>query len=218
MSIQWIEDGLKKPGKTKVGLAKALGRAPSMVTALLRGDRQLKASEVAAIARYLELTPPTTIMPPSPYDGDIPALSQLEVVGEVAAGVWAEPEADSFERYHVSVPLDPRFPETEQYLLKVRGSSINRRAASGSLVRCLKIHAAPRPPQNDDWVIALRMRHGSAETTVKRLETAGDGRQILWPDSTDPVFQEPIQVGEHDGDEVQIVAFVLDFINPATRF
>ena len=62
------------------------------------------------------------------------------------------------------------------------------------------------------------MRNGSAEMTVKRLEILPDGEQRLWPDSTDPAFQTPIMVGEHEGDEVQITAFVLDFINPATKF
>ena len=218
MDIQWIIEGLERSGKTRVQLAQALGRSPSVVTKILNGDRELKAREIAVIANFLGVPAPAAITKPSPFESENPTLSQLEVVGEVAAGVWQEPEADSFESYYVDVPFDPRFPEQDQYLLKVRGSSINRRAASGSLVRCLKVHAAPRRPSDGDWVIALRMRHGSAETTVKRLEVKPDKRQMLWPDSTDPTFQEPIEVGQHDGDEVFITAFVLDFINPATRF
>lgn len=218
MDIQWIIDGLEKPGKSRIQLAQALGRSPSVVTKILNGERELKAREISVIANYLDVKAPSVTTKPSPFESENPTLSNLEVVGEVAAGVWHEPEADTFERYHVDVPFDPRFPEQDQYLLKVRGTSINRRAASGSLVRCLKVHAAPRRPNDGDWVIALRMRHGSAETTVKRLEIRPDKKQMLWPDSTDPAFQEPIEVGQHDGDEVLISAFVLDFINPATRF
>ena len=218
MSIDWIIRGLEKPGKSRIGLAKAMGRSPSMITALLNGDRQLKASEIPVVANYLGVEPPSfaaTLLSDGPQQTH---LTKLEVVGEVAAGVWAEPMADTFERYMVDVPHDPRFGSEDQFLLRIRGTSINRRAASGSLVRCLRLHAAPRPPAPGDWVVAQRLRHGQAETTVKRLESDGAGGHLLWPDSTDAVFQEPMTLGSHDGDEVAIAAFVLDFINPATRF
>jgi cyanate lyase len=57
-SINWILDGLKKPGKTRSGIAKAIGRSPSAVTALLHGSRELKAREIEIIARYLEIEQP----------------------------------------------------------------------------------------------------------------------------------------------------------------
>lgn len=56
---QWILDGLTKPGKSRVGLAAALGRHPSMVTDLLNGTRELKVSEIPKIAHYLEVAPPS---------------------------------------------------------------------------------------------------------------------------------------------------------------
>lgn len=55
MDIRQIEEALKKPGKTKSGLAKALGRQPSAVTALLSGERELKAREIPIIEQYLEI-------------------------------------------------------------------------------------------------------------------------------------------------------------------
>lgn len=217
--VEWMKAGLQKPGKTQVGLAKALGRSPSVVTNILAGIRELKLREIPLVANYLEIQPPTAVAAPSPYD-DInePALVELPVLGEVAAGVWADEDADLIENETLLVPYDPRFEPEDQYLLKVRGSSINRRAVNGSFVRCLKLFAAPRKPQDGDWVIVRRMRNGSAETTVKRFRISPDGQRQLWPDSTDPIFQEPIVVSATDGDEVAIVAFVLDFINPATRF
>lgn len=56
--LDWIRDGLKKPGKTQAGLAAAIGRSPSAVTALLQGSRDLKAREISKIAQYLEVSPP----------------------------------------------------------------------------------------------------------------------------------------------------------------
>lgn len=74
--LQWIRDGLQKPGKTKSGLATALGRQPSAVTALLKGERKLKADEVAVVARYLELE-------------DATARPGVPLVGYVGAGAEA---------------------------------------------------------------------------------------------------------------------------------
>jgi transcriptional regulator with XRE-family HTH domain len=58
MNLDWIVNGLKKPGKTQRGIAKALGRDPAAVTRLLAGERQLKAAEIAKIASYLGEAPP----------------------------------------------------------------------------------------------------------------------------------------------------------------
>lgn len=51
--LQWIIDGLKQPGKTRAGLAKALKRAPSAITNMLNGKRALKASEIKTVQDYL---------------------------------------------------------------------------------------------------------------------------------------------------------------------
>jgi SOS-response transcriptional repressor LexA len=56
LTIADIAEGLKQPGKSKKGLAKALGRQPSAVTELLKGNREIKAREVPIIADYLGLS------------------------------------------------------------------------------------------------------------------------------------------------------------------
>lgn len=53
MDVQWIKDGLKRPGKNQSGLARALGLNPSAVSRLLAGLRELKAVEVEKINAYL---------------------------------------------------------------------------------------------------------------------------------------------------------------------
>jgi phage repressor protein C with HTH and peptisase S24 domain len=59
--IAWIRRGLARPEKSQRGLAKALGIDPAGVTRLLAGERQLKASEIAKVARYLGLEPPPAV-------------------------------------------------------------------------------------------------------------------------------------------------------------
>ena len=47
MTVDWIRKALIETGKTRSGLAKALGRSPSAVTDLLNGSRRLRADEIA---------------------------------------------------------------------------------------------------------------------------------------------------------------------------
>lgn len=146
-------------------------------------------------------------------------LTTLHIVGEVAAGLWTDVSEFSFEPIPYEVPADPRFPIKAQYLLRVRGNSINRKAPEGSLIRCLNLHSAPRKPFDGDWVVVERRRpEGTIETTVKKLVIdRASGAKELWPDSDDPAFQKPIQLAEKENDEIHINAFVLEFITPATR-
>jgi hypothetical protein len=71
MDIREIQEGLKKPGKSKSGLAKALGRQPSAVTSLLKGERQLKAHEIKIIREYLELSSQVPIIGSIDSDSEV---------------------------------------------------------------------------------------------------------------------------------------------------
>jgi repressor LexA len=55
LDIRLIERGLEKPGKTKGGLATAMGVRPGAVSEILSGLRLIKAAEIADIIDYLEL-------------------------------------------------------------------------------------------------------------------------------------------------------------------
>jgi hypothetical protein len=60
---QWIRDVVdsgdgQARGKTRAGLARVLSRSQGVVNRLLDGEQELKVSDVAAIADYLEVEPP----------------------------------------------------------------------------------------------------------------------------------------------------------------
>lgn len=78
MDIREIERGLKKPGKSKTGLAKALGRSNPAVTGILKGTRLIKADEVPVIRKYLELNPTV------PIRGSVGAGSEAHFYGEAS--------------------------------------------------------------------------------------------------------------------------------------
>ena len=213
MDIEWIREGLKKPGKSKIALAKAMGKSPQVVTMLLQGHRDLKAREIEIISKYLEVDPPNmqNVAPQS-------VIRTAYITGEVAAGVWSEPDI-SFDPIATTVAVDNRWPENSVFLLRVKGNSINRQAKDGDLVLCLDIHAAPRNFQAGDWVIAERTgADGRIEMTVKQVEGNRFKGFQLRPDSDDPRFQTSLKLGKNNGDTVAVKAYVIEFIKKATSF
>ncbi len=78
MDLEWIRRGLEKPGKTKAGLAKAMGNLhPSQAGRLLKGERQLKAAEVPKIAAYIEEDPPGGHQPRALPTNGLPTPEEL---------------------------------------------------------------------------------------------------------------------------------------------
>src|SRR5882724_1653631 len=73
LDIRLIERGLGKPGKTKGGLAAAMGVRPGAVSEILSGIRLITASEIAPIMEYL-------------------GLNAVPIMGRVGAGALIEPE------------------------------------------------------------------------------------------------------------------------------
>ncbi|MBL4645118.1 MAG: hypothetical protein JKY99_01525 [Rhizobiales bacterium] len=55
MDLSWIFNGLKKDGKSRLGLADSLGRDVSVVSKILSGKRRLKVNEEEIIRSYLEM-------------------------------------------------------------------------------------------------------------------------------------------------------------------
>lgn len=234
MLSNWLREALKHSDMSKAELARRLSVRlqrsfdRSIVQKMAAGTRKVAADEMLAIAEITGFrtnsAAETTIAGFGKNGDDVLEKHQVwtvMIIGEVAAGVWHEAAADAFEPESYTVPVDPRFRKEDQFLLRVRGSSINRRAPSGSLVRCVRAYAiselySGREPRDGDWVICQRTRNGFAESTVKQCRMTG-GKLLLYPDSTDPAHQDPIEIGDFEYDSVEIIAYVMDFIIPATK-
>lgn len=84
MDIEWIRTGLKKPGKSRKGLAMAMGRDASMICRILQGKRRLKIEDVEKIASYLEeptpITQPDMTREPAPIATEIAAARRVEAI------------------------------------------------------------------------------------------------------------------------------------------
>lgn len=119
--LTWIEEGLKQPGKTQIGLASALGRAPSMVTDLLKGRRRLKADEVDRIAAYLDVVPPRSLP------------TEVEIIGIAGAGPFGEVDFSSSQGGLGTAAAQPGATDSTK-AVEVRGTSMRPFANDGWLV------------------------------------------------------------------------------------
>ncbi|WP_346908501.1 S24 family peptidase [uncultured Roseibium sp.] len=143
----------------------------------------------------------------------------LEIKGEVAAGLWMEAGLFETEQSEESTLAggDRRFPPNAQYLLRIRGESMNRIARDGDLILCLDFMQAGIELKSGDVAVVERSRDGghTIERTAKRVVRHND-RIELRPESNDPRFQDPIIFNDHSEEaaEVRIIAKVLSVIRP----
>lgn len=171
--------------------------------------------KIAALANVLETTPEWLAFG---VDSQSVAPSPLEIRGDVAAGAWLEIDIiDENALDTIPITADPRYPRAAQYALGVRGTSINRLAQTGDYLICVDLGLTGLDPKADDIVIVERRRMQGAmrEVTAKRVERRGK-TIVLYPDSDDPRWQEPIIIngGDTGDDEIAIIAIVTGVYRP----
>jgi repressor LexA len=115
LDVRLIERALEKPGKTKGGLANAMGVRAGAVSEILSGIRLIKASEIAPITEYL-------------------GLNSVPIMGRVGAGASIEPE-------HEQVPpeglgeIELPFPMAEETIaFEVAGDSMLPKYENGDVI------------------------------------------------------------------------------------
>ncbi|HZG69199.1 MAG TPA: LexA family transcriptional regulator [Herpetosiphonaceae bacterium] len=210
--VEWLKQAMAEQNVSQAELARRMGTERILINKIIHGRRRVTADELIKISRALNVVPPLTLINAPPQH------RYITVVGEVAAGAWKEVSyAADFDTYEVPIILDPKWPEDAVYGLEVRGESINRQARDGDIVSVLRIEHAPRSFASGDWVVVERTRGEMRETTVKQVRHNGRGWE-LWPDSTDPRYQEPIIMATDDTDSIRVVGFVLNFVRQGTQF
>lgn len=141
----------------------------------------------------------------------------LIVRGDVAAGLWLEAdlfEGEKEERSNLAGG-DKRYASEAQYLLRIRGESLNRIAQNGDLILCVDYGLAGFEIASGDLVVVERSRDGghTLERTAKRIFRHEEQIELR-PESNDPRFQEPVIFDEHsdEASEVRIIAKILSVI------
>ncbi len=213
----WIKNRLRELGKTQVELGEKLGLPHARISEMIKGTRELKAREVPALAKYLEISAREVV---EAFAGELEQvvenaikLRNVTVSLHAEAGVWQDsPEwSDPDEWYDVSIPADPAYHGIRLYGAEVRGPSINKRYAEGSVViftNVIETDEAYIPGRR--YIVARTSKdNGQHEATVKLLHQDKEGGLWLMPESDDPRFQSPIKL-DHDPDyEIRIVGRVV---------
>lgn len=166
MFREWIRDGLRQPGKTQVGLAKALGLDPSAVSRLVRGERELLANEIQKAAGYLGTAPPIV------SQRIIESVQTVPVRYVVARGVWRERDTVPFRSLsNLPVVVDPRWSQIEQWAAQLDTTT--------SYIICVTYSQARPMPRPDDLVLVERSRGDLIEHALYTVTLNGDGRWVL---------------------------------------
>jgi len=118
------------------------------------------------------------------------------VIAAVQAGEWLEAvEWDEYDQFEIGVPLPSGWPDFETQGFLVRGSSMNEVYPDGSIVIAASTITNEIQPKHGDRVIVQRKdNRGLYEVTLKELQIDDDGLFWLWPKSTVPKHQGPIDL------------------------
>jgi phage repressor protein C with HTH and peptisase S24 domain len=181
MDHKWLKEMLERPGYSQAGLAAALGRNPSAVNRMVRGERQIKASELPIIMKYLgePIGAATAAAPPPnarfaedaalpPYRSEMP--KDVPVYGTVVGG-----EGNHLVDFELNgavvdyVRRPPRLASrSDVFAAYVQGDSMIHWREPGQLVYV----ESAKPPRVMDYVLVeLRPQAGEATrpAMIKRL-------------------------------------------------
>src|SRR5258705_1075355 len=148
LDIKLIERGLAKSGKTKGGLAAAMGVRPGAVSEILSGIRLIKASEIDAIIGYL-------------------GLNSVPIRGRVGAGASIEPEHEQVPPEGLGeVELPFPFPE-ETIAFEVAGDSMLPKYENGDVI---VVFREQRHPLSSFYGEEAAVRLKTRERYLKTIE------------------------------------------------
>lgn len=230
--LRWIERGLSKPGKSKKGLAQALGRFPSAVTKLVKGERSIKAHEIAAIADYLDEAPPAIPGLGPQRAAEVEAVKEgnlfpVTVAGPVQAGAFLPiDEYDQSSPETFFEPADPDFPRARRTAFDVIGDSMNRLSPIPILPgsRLIAVNYEDIGiPLRDRMVVVIQQEREAGflrEWSVKQVELQDDVI-IFHPRSSNPRYKPiivPRDLQADDGKTVTVLALVREIKNKVPVF
>ncbi len=148
LDVKMIERGLLKPGKTKGGLAAAMGVRPGAVSEILAEMRLIKASEIQPIIDYLE-------------------LNAVPIMGRVGAGASISPEFEQMPPEGLG-EVELPFPIAEETVaFEVVGDSMLPKYENGDII---VVYREQRHPLSSFYGEEAAVRLKTGERYLKTIE------------------------------------------------
>jgi repressor LexA len=143
-----IVRGIKKTGKSKGGLAEAMGVRAGAVSEILSGIRLVKASEVPIITEYLE-------------------LNRVPIMGRIGAGAVIEPDTEQVPPDGLG-DIELPFPLSgETIAFEVAGDSMLPKYENGDVI---VVYQDQRHPLSSFYGEEAAVRLKSGERYLKTIE------------------------------------------------
>jgi len=156
LDVKMIERGLEKTGKSKGGLAAAMGVRPGAVSELFSGIRLIKASEIEPIVEYLE-------------------LNSVPIMGRVGAGAVIEPEHEQVPPEGLGEVRLP-FPIAEETIaFEVSGNSMLPKYENGDII---VVFREQRHPVSSFYGEEAVVRLKTGERYLKTIERGKSAAQV----------------------------------------
>src|SRR5580692_5022639 len=156
LDVKMIERGLAKPGKTKGGLAAAMGVRPGAVSEILAEARLIKASELTPIIDYLE-------------------LNAVPIMGRVGAGASIGPELEQVPPEGLG-EVELPFPIAEETIaFEVVGDSMLPKYESGDII---VVYKEQRHPPASFYGEEAAVRLTTGERYLKTIERGKSKTQV----------------------------------------
>jgi len=148
LDAKLIERALKRTGKSKGGLAEAMGVRPGAVSEILSGIRLIKASEIGPISEYL-------------------SLNSVPIMGRVGAGALIEPEYEQVPPEGLG-EVELPFPiEEETIAFEVSGDSMLPKYENGDVI---VVYREQRHPLSSFYGEEAAVRLKTGERYLKTIE------------------------------------------------